>query len=122
MRPGLWVCAVIFLIGCSPGASTDHQLFTDVTNQSGITFRNDLKFTERLNPYTYRNFFNGAGVAIGDINNDGLQDIYFAGNQTDNKLYLNLGDMKFRDITNEAGVACSGVWCTGVTFTDVNAD
>jgi hypothetical protein len=97
-------------------------LFTDITSQSGITFRNDLQFTERLNPYTYRNFYNGAGVAIGDINNDGLQDVYFAGNQADNKLYLNLGNMKFKDITVEAGVACSRVWCTGVTFADVNAD
>ena len=98
------------------------MLFTDVTKESGITFRNELTITEQLNPYTYRNFFNGAGVAIGDINNDGLPDIYFAGNQVGNKLYVNQGNLVFKDITETAGVACSGVWSTGVTFVDINAD
>ncbi|HMJ68483.1 MAG TPA: VCBS repeat-containing protein [Cyclobacteriaceae bacterium] len=122
MRPGSWICVVVLLFGCTQESPHRATLFTDVTTESGITFRNDLSFTESFNPYTYRNFFNGAGVAIGDINNDGLLDIYFAGNQTDNKLYLNTGDLKFKDITDQAGVACSGVWSTGVTFADINAD
>ncbi|HZY82168.1 MAG TPA: VCBS repeat-containing protein [Cyclobacteriaceae bacterium] len=122
MRPVHWVCVVAFLFGCSRESARRPALFTDVTNESGISFRNDLSFTESFNPYTYRNFFNGAGVAIGDINNDGLLDIYFAGNQTDNKLYLNTGDLKFKDITKEAGVSCTGAWSTGVTFADVNGD
>jgi hypothetical protein len=122
MKPGFWAYAVIILIGCSTDTPEKPELFTNVTGESGITFSNDLAITERLNPYTYRNFYNGAGVAIGDINNDGLMDIYFTGNQTDNKLYLNEGNMKFRDITDQAGVACAGVWCSGVTFADVNAD
>ncbi|MEO5600747.1 MAG: VCBS repeat-containing protein [Cyclobacteriaceae bacterium] len=112
----------IFLLSCSIDRTTKSVLFTDVTKESGITFRNELKITERLNPYTYRNFFNGAGVAIGDINNDGLLDIYFAGNQIDNKLYLNKGNLVFKDITETAGVACQDVWSTGVTFVDINAD
>ena len=112
----------IFLSGCFIDRPSKPVLFTDVTKESGITFRNDLTITERLNPYTYRNFFNGAGVAIGDINNDGLPDIYFAGNQVGNKLYTNRGNLVFKDITETAGVACSGAWSTGVSFVDINAD
>ena len=58
----------------------------------GIEFENQLSYTEEFNPYTYRNFYNGAGVALGDINNDGLIDLYFTGNMTENKLYLNKGN------------------------------
>ena len=110
------------MFGCSTDPLPQKTLFSDVTVESGINFHNDLTFTEQLNPYTYRNFYNGAGVAIGDLNNDGLLDIYFTGNQVDNKLYLNEGNFKFKDITATAGVACSGVWSTGVTFVDINAD
>ncbi|MEX1239967.1 MAG: VCBS repeat-containing protein, partial [Cyclobacteriaceae bacterium] len=112
----------LMLIGCSEKENISSILFSDITAESGILFRNDLSITGHLNPYTYRNFYNGAGVAIGDVNNDGLQDIYFAGNQADNKLYLNQGGLVFKDITETAGVACSGVWSTGVTFADLNAD
>ena len=90
--------------------------------QTGVNFSNDLPYTEAFNTYTYRNFYNGGGVALGDINNDGLLDIYFSGNITDNKLFLNLGNWKFKDITATAGVACPDVWSTGVNFVDINAD
>lgn len=113
---------VMLLAGCVKRDVVKLSLFSNITTSSGITFSNQLAFTDKLNPYTYRNFYNGAGVAIGDINNDGLQDIYFAGNQTDNKLYLNRGNLQFEDITTKAGVACSEVWSTGVTFVDINAD
>lgn len=89
---------------------------------SGIDFNNSLVYDEKLNAYTYRNFYNGAGVALGDINNDGLLDIYFSGNQVDNKLYLNEGDFRFRDISAMAGVGCPNVWSTGVSMADVNGD
>jgi enediyne biosynthesis protein E4 len=90
--------------------------------QTNIDFTNQLTYTEEFNPYTYRNFYNGGGVGLGDINNDGLLDIYFCGNQVDSKLYLNKGNWKFEDITDKAGVACHGVWASGVAFVDINGD
>lgn len=113
--------AVLFLWSCSKDKAS-LPLFSNVTTESGIQFANTLNITPESNPYTYRNFYNGAGVAIGDINNDGLDDIYFTGNQVDNKLFLNKGNFQFEDITNQAGVACPNVWSTGVTMADVNAD
>lgn len=89
---------------------------------TGLYFSNDVAYTEAFNTYTYRNFYNGGGVALGDINNDGLIDIYFTGNLVDNKLYLNKGNWNFEDITEKAGVACSEVWSTGVTMVDINSD
>ena len=90
--------------------------------ETGIDFRNDLTYTEKINPYTFRNFYNGAGVALGDINKDGLTDIFLAGNQTSNRLYLNQGNLKFKDITDQAGLNSFGYWSTGVSMADVNGD
>ncbi|WP_304232733.1 VCBS repeat-containing protein [Jiulongibacter sediminis] len=91
-------------------------------SESGVTFVNEVKDREGFNVLTYRNYYNGGGVAIGDINNDGLNDIYFTANMSPNKLYLNKGDMKFEDISEAAGVVGKSSWSTGVTFADVNAD
>lgn len=97
--------------------------FTNVDpEQSGVHFSNDLHITEDYNPYTYRNFYNGGGVALGDINNDGLVDLYFSGNLVPNKLYLNKGQFQFEDITDQAGVACANVWSSGVNMVDINGD
>ena len=109
----------LFLVGCSLEKET---LFDLKKEDTGIHFENTLTYTEDFNPYTYRNFYNGAGVALGDINNDGLIDIYFTGNIVDNKLFLNRGNWQFEDITETAGVACTGVWSTGATFVDINGD
>jgi len=89
---------------------------------TGISFSNEVEYSEEYNTYTYRNFYNGAGVGLGDFNRDGLVDIYFCGNIVDNKLYINQGDFRFEDITEQAGVACEGVWSTGVSIADVNGD
>ncbi len=119
---GLLGCFFIFSMhSCKKKES--NTLFTLVdSSKTGIHFNNELYFTEDYNPYTFKNFFNGGGVGVGDINNDGLPDILFTGNLSDNKLYLNKGNLEFEDITEKAGVACSGVWSTGVSFVDINGD
>lgn len=89
---------------------------------SGIDFVNQLDYDKDFNIYTYRNFYNGGGVAIGDINKDGLMDIYFTANMKSNKLYLNKGNFQFEDITEAAGVGGTRAWSTGVTMADVNGD
>ncbi len=91
-------------------------------SKTGITFKNILKETPTSNVLTYEYFYNGGGSAVGDINNDGLDDIYFTANMGANKLYLNQGNFKFNDITKAAGVACNDGWKTGVTMADVNGD
>ena len=90
--------------------------------KSGIEFLNEVRNQEGLNIMTYRNYYNGGGVAIGDLNGDGLADIYFTSNLTSNKLYLNQGDWVFKDITESAGVSGTKTWSTGVVMSDVNAD
>lgn len=90
--------------------------------QTGIDFRNTLEYTEELNTYTYKNFYNGGGVGLGDFNNDGLTDIFFSGNLVSNRLYLNKGQLKFSDITASAGLESRGVWTTGISVVDINGD
>lgn len=100
-----------------------NTLFTLMSPDStGIDFLNEVKNSPDFNIFRYRNFYNGGGVAIGDINNDGLPDIYLTGNMTSNKLYLNKGDFKFEDITESAGVAGNKPWSTGVNMVDINGD
>ena len=91
-------------------------------SKSHVTFSNKLKFNPKFNVFTYRNFYDGGGVALGDVNNDGLLDIYFVANDGSNHLYLNEGNFRFRDVTKEAGVAGTHKWSTGATMADVNGD
>jgi hypothetical protein len=95
------------------------------SKETNIKFSNDINETESLNVLSYEYFYNGGGVAVGDINNDGLPDLMFTGNMKPNKLYLNLGHLKFKDITSDACPELGGrpaSWKTGVTMADVNGD
>jgi hypothetical protein len=99
------------------------KLFKQITSKhSGITFNNKIVETDSINPIDVTNIYNGGGVGIGDFNNDGLQDIYFTGSMVSNKLYLNKGGLKFKDITESAGVTGNGKWCRGVAVVDINND
>jgi hypothetical protein len=98
-------------------------LFVPVNSkETGLNFINAVEDSTDYNILTYRNFYNGGGVAIGDINNDGLPDIFLTANLGESKLYLNKGNLKFQDITNTSGITSKRGWRTGVTMADVNAD
>src|SRR5688572_13902252 len=112
-------CIAIAFASCSDPVIFEEQLAKD----TGIDFMNRAPETDSFNLVTYPYFYNGAGVAIGDINNDGWEDVFFTSNTpASNKLYLNKGNFKFEDITQPAGVGGKSDWCTGVTMVDVNAD
>lgn len=114
---------VLAAILCGKVLAQEKPLFESLPpSRTGVTFKNMLKETPKSNVLTYEYFFNGGGTAIGDINNDGLDDIYLSSNMGTNKLYLNQGDFKFTDITKSAGVSCNDGWKTGVTMVDINGD
>lgn len=119
----LLTCA--FLLSCkqnSPVKTTGGSSLFQLQKGTGIEFVNTVKNTKDFNILTYRNFYNGGGVATGDINNDGLPDVFFTSNMGANKLYLNKGGFQFDDITEKAGLKGGGKWGTGVVFVDINAD
>jgi len=118
--PALLPVLFFIITGCNSSEST--HFVKHLNTKTGIEFSNDLNYTKALNPYTYRNFYNGGGVGIGDFNNDGLDDIYFTGNNVENKLYLNNGNFTFTDITDKAGVSSENSWSTGVSIVDINGD
>lgn len=116
-----------FIIFCVLSASLtkcrDRQQFEEMPSSStGMAFRNEITETKYNNIMTYEYTYNGGGVAVGDINNDGLADIYFSGNSTSNKLFVNKGEWKFEDITQQSNIRDRPDWKTGVTMADVNGD
>ena len=110
---------LIFLLSCK--SNKQQPLFSLVEN-TGINFTNPVVDGSIENSFLYRNFYNGGGVATGDINNDGLPDIFLTSNMSDNKLYLNKGNLKFEDITANSGLKQDSMWSTGVQFVDINND
>src|SRR6267378_1525948 len=112
--------ALLPLGGC--GHETHRPLYKQLTpGRTGVTFANTSTTTDSENVQTDVYVYNGAGVAIGDIDNDGLPDIFFSGNMVSSRLYLNKGNMRFDDITQAAGVATKR-WATGATMVDINND
>lgn len=109
--------------GRTAAPPVDSHLFTLLpSSYTGIHFENRLQETPELNVFTYRNYYNGGGVAAGDLNGDGMPEVMLISNQHGNHLYLNKGNFEFQDITAEAGVGGKGPWATGVAFADVNGD
>lgn len=131
----LFLLGFLLILGCSPSEPEEQKeqkqqpapekdlLFTLLDPSStGMSFENNLTNTDDFDVFRYRNFYNGGGVGIGDVNNDGLSDVYLTSNMGDNKLFLNKGGWKFEDITERAGVKGTRVWSTGVSMVDINAD
>ncbi|MEP7321261.1 MAG: VCBS repeat-containing protein [Saprospiraceae bacterium] len=119
------ILANVILFSCkqkSASPDTDTLFKLIPSSYSHIDFANNLKYDRNFNIYKYRNFYNGGGVAIGDINHDSLPDIYFTSNMAKNKLYLNKGNFHFEDISAKAGVQGTKAWSTGVSMADVNGD
>ena len=119
-------CFVLFACGDSGGSeyrAPADALFTELpASASGVDFVNQVEDGEDFNVLSYRNFYNGGGVAIGDFDGDGREDLYFTANQGPNKLYLNRGDMTFTEVPNAGAAAGAMAWSTGATVVDVNAD
>jgi enediyne biosynthesis protein E4 len=115
-----YIIITFLSFGCTQKPSALFQLLPP--EKTGIDFRNDVMEDEYLNILSNEYIYNGAGVGIGDFNKDGLPDIFFSGSQVSNRLYLNLGNLKFRDITLIAGVAGRDRWSTGVAIADINDD
>jgi hypothetical protein len=131
-RHGLVLSGIALIVGCS-GAdgsakggevpAADGHLFTKLpSSYTGVRFENRLEETRELNVFTYRNFYNGGGVGVADLTGDGLPELVLTSNLGGNRLYLNEGKFKFRDVTADAGVGGKGYWATGVTLADVNGD
>ncbi|HEX8678108.1 MAG TPA: VCBS repeat-containing protein, partial [Segetibacter sp.] len=120
---GLGFFVFLLLCSCKENNSNSKTLFQKLDpSQTHINFSNDLFYDSKFNIFTYRHFYNGGGVAIGDINNDGLPDLFFTANMLPNRLFLNKGNMEFEDISDKAGIVKKGKWSTGVSMVDVNGD
>lgn len=112
--------ATVFITGCKQKPDTLFDLLSAA--DTGIEFANTLTETDSLNILNQANIYNGGGVGVGDFNNDGLQDLFFAANMVSNRLYINKGSLSFEDVSETAGVTGNGRWCTGVSVVDINSD
>ncbi|HAH38341.1 MAG TPA: RNA-binding protein, partial [Algoriphagus sp.] len=114
------ICFFSFSVIAQENFEAKFQLLK--ASKSKVNFKNQLTEDQYNNILRYEYFYNGGGVAIGDLDNDGLDDIFFTGNMVSNRLYKNLGGLKFEDLTKPAGIGGKKAWATGVSMADVNAD
>lgn len=117
----IFLLLVLTLLSACKNKSTITPLF-QLEEGTGISFSNNVHNTKDFNIFSYRNFYNGGGVAVGDVNNDGLADVFFTANMDSNSLYLNKGAWQFENVTDKAGFKQTGKWGTGVVMVDINAD
>ncbi|MDC6387449.1 VCBS repeat-containing protein [Maribacter sp. PR1] len=121
MRKIIGIISFLFLVACDT-KETAPTMFDMVSSEhSGLTFSNTITENETLNILDYEYLYNGGGVGIGDFNSDGLPDIFFTGNMVTSRIYLNLGDLQFEDVTESSGIK-TNAWCTGVSIVDINND
>src|SRR5450432_1274005 len=123
----LFLPAIILLLitSCTskePGMPANPLFQLLPADETGIHFKNRVEDSKDFNIFTYRNFYNGAGVAIGDVNHDGRPDIFFTSNQHENQLYLNQGNWKFEEVAAQSGLTSTHHWHTGVSMVDINGD
>ncbi len=118
----IWSLFVLFSCNKEQNKFNDTLFKSLESSETGLDFTNEVIDSKELNIFSYRNFYNGGGIGIGDINNDGLSDVFFTSNLGSNKLFLNLGQFKFEEITLSAGVKGSHAWSTGVVMVDLNCD
>lgn len=112
----------VFLFTLATSCKDDSPALFVLQNDSGVHFNNQLSPDPELNILSYLYYYNGGGVASADFNNDGLIDLYFTGNQVADQLYINLGELKFQDITKVSGIKNDTGWTTGVSVVDINND
>src|SRR6188768_3608208 len=119
-------CAASFipliLFGCADGERGSKRFQLLSSAQTNITFANTIEETDSVNILSYEYLYNGGGVGVLDVNNDGLSDLFFTGNQVPGALYLNKGNFQFEDVTSSAGITVQNAWCAGVSVIDINAD
>ncbi|WP_373515602.1 FG-GAP repeat domain-containing protein, partial [Persicitalea sp.] len=113
----------MLLAGLFACRSSPEPMFQLLENEkTGVDFVNSVKPSPEFNIFSYMYFYNGGGVGAGDFNNDGLVDLIFTANQTADRLFLNQGNMKFKDVTDAAGLGAIKGWHTGVSVVDINQD
>tara|TARA_B100001057_G_scaffold149405_2_gene149311 strand:+ start:10033 stop:13374 length:3342 start_codon:yes stop_codon:yes gene_type:complete len=119
----IYLIILTLLISCERIGENGQMIFELLSvDKTRIDFENTLSYSDEFNIYKYRNFYNGGGVGLGDVNNDGLLDIYFTANQLPNRLYINKGNFVFEDVTKTAKIGGNKAWSTGVSMVDINSD